>query len=877
MTGKQRAGGELADERNLYRDLVEGLPSVTWMLVGGTQFSFTSSNVEPLLGYSPDDVMGGGATFWLDRIHPDDAPRICAALDATLHQGAPFSEEYRLRRADGEYLWVLGQASQRCGRGETSVLIGSLSDISERKRFEQELRASEQKYSRLFFSNPDAVALTVAETAEIVEVNERCEEMFGISRAEALGKTTVELGLWQRPDERAQLLNEFLANGSFSNVEAELMTKSGVVLSCLLSGGAVEVDGRPHFLTVAKDITRRKEVQRALKLSEEKFAAAFRCSANATVLVDINTRTLLSVNDAFTRLTGYGAEEVVDIAGKAGILLSEEGAGQELWARAERRESIEDVKVTVATREVGQRTALIYGEPLRMTDRNVFVVTAVDITERERTEQALRHNEGRYRSLVELSTEAVFCYECEEPIDTSLPVHEQVAELYNCVLAECNDACARLYGAPRAEEVVGKRLTELFGTAEGSLDGLFTGMIQGGYRIVDGEGVEVLEDGSRRYFLNNGHGVIENGKLIRIWGTFRDITERRRREADLQRAYREIKELKERLETENVLLREEVKESRLHGELVGQSKGMRSVLDLAERVAGTDSSVLILGETGTGKELVARAIHNMSLRKDRGLVVVNCAALPATLIEGELFGREKGAFTGAITKQLGRFEMADRSTIFLDEIGELTPDLQVKLLRVLQEREVQRLGGTSTIRVDVRVIAATNRDLQDDVAEGRFRQDLFYRLDVFPIVIPALRDRCDDIPSLVWSFVAEFNQKMGKRVERIPEKTMEAVVRNPWPGNVRELRNAIERAMILCNGRTLQVPLCRPALPAAAEEALTLEDMERRHILRVLEATGWRVRGSHGAAGRLGLKPTTLESRMSKLGICRPTKVSGIS
>ena len=333
----------------------------------------------------------------------------------------------------------------------------------------------------------------------------------------------------------------------------------------------------------------------------------------------------------------------------------------------------------------------------------------------------------------------------------------------------------------------------------------------------------------------------------------------------------EIEALKERLESENIYLREEVRLLVEHTDIVGQSAAMKKVLAQAEQVAQTDSTVLLLGETGTGKELLARAIHSMSLRKDRPLVTVNCASLPPTLIESELFGREKGAYTGAMTRMTGRFEIADGSTLFLDEIGELPLDLQSKLLRVLEEGTFERLGSTKPLHVNVRIIAATNRDIEQEVKDGKFRQDLFYRLNVFPIVIPPLRERPEDIPPLVRAVVKEFQKRMGKEIESIPKKTMEALQSYSWPGNVRELRNLIEHAMILSKGKTLDVHV--PERASSETDATgNLEDMERRHIVAVLEKTGWRIAGPGGAAEVLGLKRTTLQAKMKKLGIKRSNK-----
>ena len=338
-------------------------------------------------------------------------------------------------------------------------------------------------------------------------------------------------------------------------------------------------------------------------------------------------------------------------------------------------------------------------------------------------------------------------------------------------------------------------------------------------------------------------------------------------------AYEEIATLKARLQEENVYLQEEVRTEAAFGDVVGQSPAVLGVLATVRKVAKTDSTVLVTGETGTGKELIVRAIHDLSRRKDKLLVKVNCAALPAGVIESELFGHERGAFTGALTRKVGRFELANRGTLFLDEVGDLPLELQAKLLRVLQDGEFERVGGTQTLKADVRLIAATNRDLERAVAEERFRADLYYRLNVFPIVLPPLRKRLQDVPRLARHFAMLYAAKMGKNVGPLSENVLARLAAYSWPGNVRELQNIIERAVILSpNGRfELGEFATAPAGGDAKAKARSLEDVEREHILVVLEETGWRVSGERGAAKILGLKRTTLEARMKKLEILRRT------
>jgi formate hydrogenlyase transcriptional activator len=347
------------------------------------------------------------------------------------------------------------------------------------------------------------------------------------------------------------------------------------------------------------------------------------------------------------------------------------------------------------------------------------------------------------------------------------------------------------------------------------------------------------------------------------------VLARQRRDEAIEAAAAEVQRLKDQLQVESVYLQQEAKERLGLTRVVGQSAAVRRVLQQIEQVAGTDSTVLLLGETGTGKELFATQIHELGARRHRPMVRVNCAAIPATLIESELFGREKGAFTGALARQIGRFELAHLSTIFLDEIGDLPAEVQVKLLRVLEERQIERLGSPRPITVDTRIVAATHRNLEQQIAEGGFREDLYYRLNVFPIHVPPLRERTEDIPLLVWRFVEEFSKSFGKRVDSIDRNSLAALQQYPWPGNIRELRNVVERAMIAATGRRLTIAL-PPASAAAIKRSSRLLDVEKEHIRSVLESTGWRIRGSSGAADRLGMKPTTLETRMVKLGLKRP-------
>jgi PAS domain S-box-containing protein len=382
--------------------------------------------------------------------------------------------------------------------------------------------------------------------------------------------------------------------------------------------------------------------------------------------------------------------------------------------------------------------------------------------------------------------------------------------------------------------------------------------------------------GEHRWFLARGQAQWDpTGRATWMAGSIQDITEQKTAELALRNAFGEIEQLRDRLRAENIYLREEIESSHDFNEIVGQSDPLKLTLSKIEHVAGTEATVLLLGETGTGKELLARAIHDRSARRERPLVKVNCAALPRSLIESELFGHVKGAFTGAVADKVGRFQLADGGSIFLDEIGELDPDLQTKLLRVLQEGQFERIGSGETLQVDVRVIAATNRDLSKAMSEERFRPDLYYRLAVFPIEVPPLRLRRDDIPLLAWHFITRRQGQLGKAFRRIPTKIMNSLVEYHWPGNIRELENVIERSMILSPGPDLLLAESLSAPPAVDRPETfsgPLKEVDRAHIVGVLEECKWKIKGADNAAERLGLKPSTLRYRMKKLGIERPPR-----
>ena len=364
----------------------------------------------------------------------------------------------------------------------------------------------------------------------------------------------------------------------------------------------------------------------------------------------------------------------------------------------------------------------------------------------------------------------------------------------------------------------------------------------------------------------------EDGRVTNVLEATTDIDDRKQLEKTRDLALKEIKALKKKLEEENIYLKSEIREARLFSDMIGTSNALRYVQKRIEQVASTDSSVLILGETGVGKELVARAIHDNSKRSARPFIKINCAAIPSNLFESELFGHERGAFTDALQQRKGRFELADKGTLFLDEINELPQNTQAKFLRVLQDGEFERVGGNRTLKSNVRLIAATNRDLNAEVAAGRFRADLFYRLNVYPITVPALRKRRDDIPLLVEHFISLLAPTIGKKIDMVPRQLLDQLNSYDWPGNIRELRNVVERSIITSTNSTLQVSddlISKHLSHASTGSPISLDEAQRLHILAILEKTDWKIEGSKGAAEILQLKPSTLRHRMKKLGIKR--------
>lgn len=476
-----------------------------------------------------------------------------------------------------------------------------------------------------------------------------------------------------------------------------------------------------------------------------------------------------------------------------------------------------------------------------------------------------------YLSFIRNTNDNITVWKAHEELMINLPVEKQIDMLYQSTCLYANKNASNAFGVESFHEILGISYESLVN--ERTFNDLFRSFIVNDYVLLDYESFDT-PSGNDWYGLTTLIANVVNGYVETIWEISKDITIQKQNELKLKRTIEELERVKSQIEKENIYLREEIQLSHNYSKIIGNSEAVLKMLGLVELVAPTDTTVLVLGETGTGKELVSRAIHNTSSRSNKPLIKINCGTLSPNLIESELFGHEKGSFTGAIQSKTGKFELADGGTIFIDEIGELPKDLQTKFLRVLQEGEIQRIGSNKSISVDVRVIAATNRSLEQLVQNRRFRQDLYYRLCVFPITCPPLRERVEDITNLTRHFVNYFEKKIGKQIARIPGEAIEELKKHNWPGNIRELKNVIERAVIISRDNELNIDL-GPSRDFRAENSpnlVPLEEIEREHILHVLDSTNWKITGPDSASKILDVNPSTLYSRLRKLNITLPNR-----
>jgi PAS domain S-box-containing protein len=747
-----------------------------------------------------------GRHFWDFFLVPEEIDPVMHVFGELCAGQFPNEHENYWITKTGERRPIMWSNTALLGKnGQVAFVIGTGIDVTERRKAEDALQASEARWVSITENTPDHIMvvdaggciLTINHTAPGLTV----EEVIGTSLYDYLPSTSAV--------KAKECLERVLATGDPGEYEAEYREKNGSLHHYETRVALMKTPGqKPVFTLSSREITDRIRAHEAQRESEERFRLSFESANVGVCLVNLDGR-FIKVNERMCEFVGYSRHELQSMT------VNEIGHPDDAstFSEVKRQALSKEGKYGTFEKRYYHKTGrLLWGQLSTCLARDsqgnpLYLIGHVqDITGRKQAEEELQK-------------------------------HQQ-----------------------HLEELVEERTSELVRTNQ-SLE--------------------------------------------------KEIKVRRNVEMDLRDALLELARLKDRLEAENLYLQDEIKRTHGFEEIVGESAVLLKVLQKVQQVAATDASVLITGETGTGKELVARAIHNRSSRGGRPLVAINCSSLPSSLIENELFGHEKGAFTGALAKKIGRFELADGGTIFLDEIGDLAPDIQINLLRVLQEGEFERVGSTKTIRVDVRIIAATNRNLRDEIAAERFRSDLFYRLNVFPIFVPPLRERLEDIPLLVSHIICNKKEKIGKTIEEVPGEVIEALMAYDWPGNVRELENVIAHSAILSPGSRLQ--LCelfgpdhearrphghgaaapvhvhkqarsiertsavpgaeipsRPDDPASSRKPQTLKALERAHILSVLESCGWKISGKGNAAEILGLNASTLRSRMRKLGVERP-------
>jgi formate hydrogenlyase transcriptional activator len=781
-----------------------------------------------------------------ERIHPEDGQLVRQILDSAAREKRDFDFEHRLLMPDGsiKHVRVVGHPREESGNLE---FAGAVTDITERKRGESLLRESEQRFRTIFNEAGTGIALADLVSGGPIENNRALQTMLGcswdeLSRLETYDELTCE-------EDRASdaILYRELCNGQRDSLRQEkhLILRDGKsvwvnVIFTLLR----DAEGRPkRVIAIHEDITERKQAEEALRRSEQRLR---------DVIETIPTMAWTTLPDgasdfANQRWQEYSGMSLHDTSGegwKKPFHPADIATHVEKWRASLATGKPFENEARVRRASDGQHRWFLHrAVPLR-DERGEIVKwygTATDIEDLKQAQVKLRQDEEELRRITDAIPLMIFVL---NPDGRTIHANRVALDYTGLTLedAQGRNFRERIFHPEDVERLRKPRLEALAAKVP-----------------FENEQRALGKDGHYRWFLIRYNPLLdEDGKVVRWYATGTDIEDRKHAE--------------ERVRNENLALREEVDKASMFEEIVGESPALQSLLARVTKVAPSDSTVLITGETGTGKELIARAIHKRSPRSSRAFVNVNCAAVPTSLIASELFGHEKGSFTGALQRRLGRFELADGGTIFLDEVGELPMETQTALLRVLQEREFERVGGTQSIRADVRVIAATNRDLQTAIASGAFRSDLFYRLNVIPLEVPSLRERKEDIPLLVEYFIDRYSRKAGKRIRSVEKKTLELLLSYSWPGNIRELQNVIERSVVVCEKEVFSVDeswLSRQPSSDSASQPLSekIAAQEKEMIEAALAESKGRISGPSGAAAKLGIPQSTLDSKIKSLKI----------
>lgn len=876
-------------------ELIELIPAIFWRANAQTfQFTFVSSYAETLLGY-PSQVWVDTPTFWRDHIHAEDREWAIARRNHAAKEGGDYDLEYRMISRDGRALWV-----RELGRVYARGIAGVIVDLSKKRSAPLALGEGKRWLRQLIDTIPVQIWSGTA-NGSLDFCNAPWRTELGLSQEELQGDG------WQKilqPADRDRVLQAWqdsVRNGAPYEQEERHLLANGRYRWFLCRGVPLREDGKiVRWFGSNTDIQAQKEAEAALRKSEQRWRQIFENTRLGVAVLDQSLH-FIETNEAYQKIVGYRGDELRSMTSldmtheedrpACELLIQKMVSGQVAHFDTEKR-YIQKNGETIWVH--------LYGSSFDSGGDRVWVAMVADVSERRRLRDELHRERDRLRLLLDLSHRFVSKLDLRDFFASVLDVLQQLAGL---------DSASILLPDPKSGGLIVYLSSENSYLPEGyilPMEGSLQGRVyQSGKPIAFR--IEDLPELCAVYQTNLWMGDIAQSEHIqsgfavpliheaKVTGVLYLLTRAKHDSAtgdlsflqqlanlvatSLSNALRfeQVNQSREQLVDAKNYIQDQIRAEFSFETIVGVSQAIKDVLRQVDVVAPTDSSVLILGETGTGKELIARAIHDRGRRSDQSFIKVDCSAIPSGLIESELFGHEKGAFTGATAQRPGRFEIADKGTLFLDEVGDIPLELQPKLLRVLQDQTLERLGSNRTRHLDVRIVAATNRDLEKMVEKGQFREDLYYRLKVFPITIPPLRERPDDIPPLVQHYVAKYSHRMKQEIKEIPAHAMEVFIRYPWPGNVRELQHFLERSVILSPAPALRPPLAEleqvirnrklSGKPAAVSR--TMAEIERDSILQALRDSNWVVGGPHGAAAKLGLKRTTLASRMESLGITR--------